>query len=181
LRFPRIPSPGTPARGTPARGTPTRAGVGVARGEAARTVPLKTARRKNGSREREVELDENLVSLLKRRKAEAFRAGHARPEDYVFSTEEGRPLMHRNVARDFDKAADRAGLNREGIPKLSCHDLRHTAISRWIAAGIDVKEVTRMAGDDLKMIADTYAHEFEKAKRRDENRAKLAAGTSRLA
>jgi hypothetical protein len=31
------------------------------------------------------------------------------------------------------------------------------------------------------MIADTYAHEFEKAKRRDENRAKLAAGTSRLA
>jgi integrase len=152
------------------------------RGESARNVPLKTARRKNGCREREIELPDDLVVLLKRRKAEAFKAGHARPEDFVFSTEEGRPLMHRNLSRDFDKAAGRAGLNREGIPELSCHDLRHTTISRWIAAGIDTVTVALWAGDDLKTILSTYAHEFEKAKRRDENRAKLEAGrTIRLA
>ena len=71
-----------------------------------------------------------------------------------------------------------AGLNdREGLPKLTTHDLRHTAISRWIASGLDVVEVSRQAGDSMEMVSTVYAHAFE-AKRRDEIREKLAAGTS---
>jgi hypothetical protein len=35
-----------------------------------------------------------------------------------------------------------------------------------------------MAGDTLATILKTYAHEFDKAKNRDSNRAKLAEGTS---
>jgi hypothetical protein len=42
-------------------------------------------------------------------------------------------ISQRNVARDLGVAADRAGLNPEGTDSLSCHDLRHTAISRWVA------------------------------------------------
>jgi integrase len=61
---------------------------------------------------------------------------------------------------------------------LSTHDLRHTAISRWIASGLDAVEVARQAGDTVETISKVYAHEFDRAKRKDEIRAKLAAGTS---
>jgi hypothetical protein len=52
------------------------------------------------------------------------------------------------------------------------------AISRWIAAGLDPVTVARMAGDSLEPILKTYAHEFDRAKKRESNRAKLAEGTS---
>ena len=144
------------------------------RGEPARRVPTKTDRGV-----REVDLLPDLVALLKRHKAEAFASGHARPEDFVFSTAEGRPFYYRNVTRAFTTAADRAGLNsREDVPRLTTHDLRHTAISRWIASGLDAVEVARQAGDTVETVTKTYMHEFDRAKRKDEIRAKLAAGTS---
>lgn len=128
--------------------------------------------------EREIELGPELVKLLKRHKADAFARGHAGAGDYVFCTAGGRPLTQRNVARDLATAADRAGLNEGDVESLSTHDLRHTAISRWIAAGLDPTQVARMAGDKLTTILDVYAHEFDQARNRDDLRAKLAAGTS---
>jgi integrase len=128
---------------------------------------------------REIELLRETVTLLKAHKAEAFARGHARPEDFMFATAEGKPLYFRNVARDLGTAAERAVLNeREDVEKLSTHDLRHTAISRWIAAGLDLVTVARMAGDSVETITRVYAGDFERAKRQDEIRAKMAAGTS---
>jgi hypothetical protein len=43
---------------------------------------------------------------------------------------------------------------------------------------MDVYEVSRQAGDHPEVILKVYAGEFEKAKRRDDNREKLARGTS---
>jgi integrase len=63
-------------------------------------------------------------------------------------------------------------------PALTTHDLRHSAISRWVAAGIDPVTVARWAGDDLQAILGVYAGDFETAKRRDEHRRLLAAGTA---
>jgi len=143
-----------------------------------RSLPARRVPPKSANSVREVELLPELVALLKQHKVEAFKKGHAGPDDYVFSTADGKPLHHRNVFRDLCKAADRAGLNREGLPKLGTHDLRHASISRWIAAGIDPATVARMAGDDVKTILTTYVHEFDKAKRNDEIRERLAAGTS---
>ena len=148
---------------------------GTCRGEPARRVSTKTER---GARE--VDLLPELVGLLKRHRADAFSRGLARPEDYVFTTATGNPLYFRNVSRDFATAADRAGLNREGLPKLTTHDLRHTAISRWIALGLDAVEAARQAGDTVETITKTYAHEFDRAKRKDEIRAKLAGTRIRL-
>jgi integrase len=68
-------------------------------------------------------------------------------------------------------------LNDGNEPQLSTHDLRHTAISRWIAAGLDEATVARMAGDTVEQIHKTYLHEFERARRKDEIREKLTAGT----
>ena len=117
-----------------------------------------------------------MVALLKRHKEEAFANGHARPDD---CTSTGQPHYFRNVAsRGLDKAADAAGLNREGLPRLTSHDLRHTTISRWIASGLDVVEVARQAGDTREVILNTYAGDFDGASRADSIRKKIAAGTS---
>jgi integrase len=148
------------------------------RGEPARRVPLKTARRNGGCKEREIELGVDLVKMLKRHKADAFSRGRAGAGDYVFCTAAGGPLSQRNMARDLSTAADRAGLNEGDAERLSTHDLRHTAISRWIAAGLDPTQVARIAGDKLATIMDVYAHEFDQARNREDLRSKLAAGTA---
>jgi hypothetical protein len=79
------------------------------RGAVARGLALKSERGR-----REVDLLPDLVTILKQHKAEAFKRGHAKPEDFVFTTAEGGPLYYRNVTRDFGTPADRAGLNPEG-------------------------------------------------------------------
>jgi integrase len=56
------------------------------------------------------------------------------------------------------------------------HDLRHTAISHWIAAGLDVVTVQRRAGHARPSITlDLYSHEFAEAQRSAETRARLRA------
>jgi integrase len=137
----------------------------------AKLVPLKS-----GAGERDVFLVLELVSLLKRHKAEAFSRRHARPDSFVFATRDGHPLSQRNAARALTNAADKAGLNPDGVQTLSWHDLRHTSISRLIAAGLDVVQVQRQAGHARPSITlDIYSHEFERAKRSDDIRAKIAA------
>jgi integrase len=148
------------------------------RGQPARRVPLKSARRRLGGREREIDLHPDLVAMLKRHKAEQFENGRAGASEFVTCTAEGNPLYYRNALRDLGTAADRAKLNEGDEPQVSTHDLRHTAISRWIAAGLDEATVARMAGDTVEQIHKTYVHEFERARRADEIRAKLVAGTS---
>jgi integrase len=58
------------------------------------------------------------------------------------------------------------------------HDLRHTAISRLIAKGLDVVTVQRQAGHARPSITlDIYAHEFAQAQRSAETQAKLRAAS----
>ena len=83
------------------------------------------------------------------------------------------------MLRDLGTAADRAGLNdREDLEPLSTHDLRYTTISHRIAARLDVVTVARMAGDTVEVTLKTYAGDFERAKRNEEIRERLAAGTA---
>jgi integrase len=78
-------------------------------------------------------------------------------------------VYYRNAsARGLQNAADRAGLNREGLPRLSFHDLRHTAITHLIRSGADVAQVQRFAGHAKPSITlDIYVHEFEARKSND--------------
>jgi integrase len=142
------------------------------RKEAPRRVPLKTT----GSR-REIRLESDLASLLRKHKAEAFELGRAKSQDYVFTTSEGTPLYHRNVTLGgLKKAADDAGLNRDGVPSLSCHDLRHTYGSHLVLSGLDVVRVSRQLGHARPSITlDVYSHEFEQAQHAGDVEAKLTA------
>lgn len=144
------------------------------RDKPARLIPLKSE-----AGERNVELPDELAPLLKQHREGAFRRGHAKAEDYVFATVTGAPMYCRNVSsRGLDKAADGAGLNPEGVPKLTMHDLRHTAISRMIRQGVDVATVQRQAGHSKPSITlDIYSHEFGEAERTAETKQKLRAAS----
>jgi Phage integrase family len=48
---------------------------------------------------------------------------------------------------------------RQGVPDVRVHDLRHTAASLWLAAGADPKVVQRVLGHaTAAMTMDLYGH-----------------------
>ena len=62
-------------------------------------------------------------------------------------------------------SARAAGLNRDDVPKLGFHDLRHTFASHLIRAGIDPVRASRQLGHARPSITlDMYAHEFDRAR-----------------
>jgi integrase len=145
-------------------------------------VELKT----RGAR-RDVVLLPELAALLREHRRVAFQRGLAREKDYVFATREGTALNDRNLAqRGLTKAADKAGLDVEGLPKLTLHDLRHTFGSHLVRQGADVVTVSRQMGHARPSITlDVYSHEFAAVQHQDSIAAKLGEafngilGTSR--
>jgi integrase len=131
---------------------------------------------KTPAAERQIDLAPGVLAILRRRREDAFRQGYAKPGDYVFATLIGTPLSQRNAsARGLEKGADRAGLNRDDLPRLGFHDLRHTAITHLIRSGADVAQVQRFAGHAKPSITlDLYVGEFEK-RRVNDSGARLAA------
>lgn len=79
------------------------------------------------------------------------------PDHLVFTSPEGRLLRNQNFRRrTFTKAAESIG-----VPRLTPHDLRHTAASLAVAAGANVKAVQRMLGHaSAAMTLDVYAGLF---------------------
>jgi integrase len=118
-----------------------------------RRIPTKTT-----TGNREIFLTDELVTMLKARRVKALERGLHGAEHLVFCTKTGSPLSHRNVARAIRTAGDNAGLNGEGLQPVSCHDLRHSAISRMIANGVDVATTAQLAGDKVATVVAVYAH-----------------------
>lgn len=102
-------------------------------------------------------------------------------DDLLFTSVEGsilRPYQFRR--RHFHVAAERCGL-----APLRPHDLRHSAISLWIASGANPKVVQAKAGHaSVKVTYDRYGHLFpdydDKATRHLENLWDEAAGQSNV-
>ena len=70
--------------------------------------------------------------------------GRYAPDELVFANERGRPIHPSNVNRRvWAKAIAKAKLAEHDY---RFHDLRHTAVSRLVAAGADVKLVQAVAG-----------------------------------
>jgi integrase len=61
--------------------------------------------------------------------------------------------LHNFRAREWMPALEAAGLSRRRI-----YDLRHTAISHWLAAGLGSFEVARFMGTSVRMVDLTYGH-----------------------
>ena len=72
----------------------------------------------------------------------------------VFPDDEGRPLSPDVVSRAFREAADRIGLET-----VRLHDLRHTAATLMLAAGVPLNAVSEALGHaSLAITASVYAH-----------------------
>jgi len=82
------------------------------------------------------------------------------PDQYVFRTVTGRPLRTRN----FRHRAWKRATQRAGLAGLRIHDLRHTAVALWIAAGAGPKEVAARAGHtSVSFTLDRYGHLYPEA------------------
>jgi integrase len=64
------------------------------------------------------------------------------PDGFVFARSNGGPLRTANFRTRVWRPATRAA----GLEGLRIHDLRHTAVALWIAAGAGPKEVATRAG-----------------------------------
>ena len=75
--------------------------------------------------------------------------------DLVFRSPDGHPVRPTLFRRRFwQPAVDRAELS-----PLRIHDLRHTAVSLWIADGANPKQVAALAGhSSVSVVLDRYGH-----------------------
>lgn len=77
------------------------------------------------------------------------------PDDLVFTAPEGAPLRRSLFQRRFWTPAVVAA----GVAPLRIHDMRHTAVAFWIAAGASAKEIARRAGHaSVVTVLDRYGH-----------------------
>ena len=82
-------------------------------------------------------------------------AGPGAPEELVFAGPHGGALRVTLFRRRFWVPATRAA----GLVGLRIHDLRHTAVALWIAAGANPKEVAAWAGHaSVSFTLDRYGH-----------------------
>jgi integrase len=109
---------------------------------------------------RSVPLFASARSALAETAARALELGRYAPEEFIFATVRGTPLHESNFNRRvWRPALERAGLTDAGY---RFHDLRHTCVSRLVAAGADVKLVQAVAGHSNPMITlSRYSHLLE--------------------
>jgi integrase len=87
-------------------------------------------------------------------------AGPGAPEELVFAGPQGGALRVTLFRRRFWLPATRAA----GPSGLRIHDLRHTAVALWIAAGANPKEVAARAGHaSVSFTLDRYGHLYPEA------------------
>ncbi len=92
-----------------------------------------------------------------RTSSRAVERGRYAPDELVFGSMRGTPLQPSNFRqRAWDPALRRAGVDGE---RYRFHDLRHTCVSRLVAAGADVKLVQAVAGHANPLITlKRYSH-----------------------
>ena len=127
---------------------------------------------KTDAARRDVPIPPSLGRMLTAHKAEAFRLRRAKPTDFVFASETGGPMHHRNIVRRrLDKATAAAGL-----PHLRWHDLRHLAASVLIAEGAPASYVAAVLGHANPAITlAIYAHLFGQAEHAERTRERMEA------
>jgi integrase len=136
--------------------------------------PAQRVRLKTPAARRDIPLLPQLAALLKRHK---LASRYSAESDYVFASATGTPLAWRNIERrGLRHAADNAGLNPHGTPRLRVHDLRHTYASHLITElRLDPAHVSKLLGHTRPSITlDTYTHLFNHATHAHDIRTRMA-------
>lgn len=109
---------------------------------------------------RVISMDENVLEVLKEYKKEKDElidnmGEFFIDEDFIFSTEKGRPLFYENVSSRIKRLASMTGIPK----KITAHTFRHTHTSLLIEAGVGIKEIQdRLGHSDMKTTLGIYAH-----------------------
>lgn len=110
---------------------------------------------------RQLHLTDRLINVLATHRSRQLRAqlklGPAWHDgDFVFTSSTGTPLRPENVTRRYFRPL----LEMSGIEgSVRVHDLRHTAISLALAAGVPPLDVADMAGHSSVVVTlETYGH-----------------------
>ena len=116
---------------------------------------LGTGQPKTHAGRRTVGLPRRVVTELEEHMATYTAPG---PDAYVFTAPAGGPLR----ATGFRGRIWRPATVAAGLPGLEVHELRHTAVALWIAAGASPKEVAARAGHtSVSFTLDRYGGLFE--------------------
>jgi integrase len=98
-----------------------------------------------------------LVRHRRRQLEERMAHGVGSRPDLVFTRPDGGQLQPQRISRAFQSLARRAEL-----PSIRLHDLRHTAATLSLAAGIHPKVVSeRLGHSTIQLTLDTYSHVVE--------------------
>lgn len=114
-----------------------------------RTTPLPASTMKALQRHRLGQAEERL----------RYGLGKASDDDLVFTTETGTPVDAGNILRRTHYPL----LKRAGLPRVRFHDLRHTAATLLLEAGVHVKVVAERLGHATPaLVMNTYGHATER-------------------
>lgn len=86
---------------------------------------------------------------------------------WMFDRGDGQPMRPDGAASRLHRLAVALDLD------LSPHDLRHFAVTQWLAMGVPIADVAAMIGDNPKTVMSTYAHHIPTNRRH--HVARLAA------
>jgi integrase len=118
---------------------------------------------------RRVPLSPDLVAFLKKRK---LASRFSQDEDFVFASNVGGPLSHRNVQRrGFEAARDLAELS----PDLTFHDLRHAFASIAAHRGVPLNVLSAVMGHtNVGVTQKVYIHLYGRQEAEEAFRAVMA-------
>ena len=120
----------------------------------------------------DIPIPPSLARMLANHKQLAFAKGCAKATDFVFASETGGLLNHRNITRRGLEKAIADGK----LQKLRWHDLRHVAASALIAEGASIPYLPRVLGHSSPAITlAIYAHEFARVEHADHTRERMEA------
>ena len=81
----------------------------------------------------------------------------ASPFVFVNPSEE-KPYASKSLCHAFRRTAAAAGLATTGPEKVTFHTLRHTVVSRLVAAGVPDRKIMKLVGHSTQAMVTRYAH-----------------------
>jgi len=111
-----------------------------------KTLKLTTHKGNGAARVRSVPLTAQATKFFKARSASKL------PSAYLFTAPGGAPWTRHQYALELRTAVAAAKLP----PGTVAYSMRHTAISEWLQAGVDIATVAKLAGTSVAMIDKNY-------------------------
>lgn len=116
---------------------------------------------------RNVDLDDNLVSLLKEYKLKEENIYNFNNNMFVFGNV--RYSSPTTIARHLNKYIEEVKKELPNFKRITPHGFRHSHVSLLIYLGCDSRDVAERIGDTVQMVESTYYHMFPNKKSRTIN------------